>query len=167
MARTAGRRIFLAANRRPHFLVDRSAVAVEAVKGLQAEGLHPVVLKGQAYARSYPKPELRQCGDIDIYVGRSHYRDAYMASVELGWKSHEDFKPDAKHYGCELHGVKIELHGQAGILMPASVNRKFQEWSHAQLSSSHRSVLVDGGTCRFHLPYSMWSLYSSTFIFIL
>ncbi|MDE6638110.1 MAG: nucleotidyltransferase family protein, partial [Muribaculaceae bacterium] len=75
---------FIETNRRTHILVDRSAA--EVVCKLKGVGIDSILLKGQAYARVYPRPEMRQCGDIDLYVGESNYLSAYEAVKEFGWK---------------------------------------------------------------------------------
>lgn len=121
-------------NVRTHALLD-SCVA-EATALLQSAGLAPVLLKGQAYARHYARPELRQCGDIDLYVGEDGYRHASEAAQRFGWESREPFVPAGKHYGCYLHGIRIELHRTAALLPFPVANRRFQAWSHGQLSSA-------------------------------
>ena len=50
---------------------------------LRKAGVEPVLLKGQGLARNYPVPELRQCGDIDIYVGEENYEKAYDAILPI------------------------------------------------------------------------------------
>ena len=127
-------------NVRTHALLD-SCVA-EATALLQSAGLAPVLLKGQAYARHYPRPELRQCGDIDLYVGEDGYRHASEAAQRFGWESVEPFIPAAKHYGCCLHGIRIELHRTAALLPFPIANRRFQTWSHGQLSSALGHVKI-------------------------
>lgn len=127
-------------NVRTHALLD-SCVA-EATALLQSAGLAPVLLKGQAYARYYPRPELRQCGDIDLYVGEDGYRHASEAAQRFGWESVEPFIPAAKHYGCCLHGIRIELHRTAALLPFPIANRRFQTWSHGQLSSALGHVKI-------------------------
>lgn len=50
------------------------------VAELEAEGLHPVVMKGPSVAAFYPEPELRTAGDIDIYLPEAEFlRAADMA----------------------------------------------------------------------------------------
>ncbi|MDE5877693.1 MAG: nucleotidyltransferase family protein [Muribaculaceae bacterium] len=133
---------FIERNRRTHLILD-SCVA-EAVRLLQETGIKAILLKGQAYARCYPQSDLRQCGDIDLYVGESNYLPAYKAACKLGWESSEKFIPDSKHYGCTLRGIRIELHRLAGRFPSHSVNRRFQEWSRRQLSAGERSVIIGG-----------------------
>lgn len=51
---------------------DHNAMLHQRVQHLQQllaeSGYHGTVLKGIAVAQHYPRPELRQCGDIDIWV---------------------------------------------------------------------------------------------------
>ncbi len=101
-------------NRRTHALVD--ATVADAFARLRGEGMKPVLLKGQAYARLYPDPTLRQCGDIDIYVGEDDFVRAYRATKAFGWRGDEHFSEDDKHYGCFSNGVRIELHRVAAKL---------------------------------------------------
>ncbi len=68
-------------NRRTHNLVDKCAA--EAVSKLRTAGINSVLLKGQAYARAYQSPTLRQCGDIDPYVGNDNYFTAFKAANEF------------------------------------------------------------------------------------
>ena len=58
-----------------HTLLNKTLVTV--VKALRDNGIESVLLKGQALARNYPQPDLRQCGDIDLYVGCQNSVKAY------------------------------------------------------------------------------------------
>ncbi|MDE6692517.1 MAG: nucleotidyltransferase family protein [Muribaculaceae bacterium] len=129
-------------NRRTHKLMD-STVA-EAFSTFREADLSPVLLKGQAYARFYPDPTLRQCGDIDIYVGGEQYRQAYEVAVRSGWECDDEFLPDAKHYRCTIRGVKTELHMAAARLVPETADRRFVRWSLAHLDGSHGCATVGG-----------------------
>ena len=133
---------FIENNRRTHILVDRCAA--EAIGRLQDEGIEVTMLKGQAYARAYPRPEMRQCGDIDLYVGEHNYHPAYEAAKRFGWKCEERFIPGAKHYGCRINGVRIELHRVAGKLSLNTADRKFQQWSNIQISISDTTITIGG-----------------------
>lgn len=87
---------------------------------LQAEGISPVLLKGQGVASYYPLPLLRQCGDIDLYVGVQPFdqacslleSEAYQIAKEIGGSSAvPSFHDTDKHYSVELGcGLSIELH---------------------------------------------------------
>ncbi len=132
---------FIERNRRTHLLLD-SCVA-EATHLLKEANIPTVLLKGQAYARTYPTSTLRQCGDIDLYIGEANYRKAYEATKKFGWQSTEEFIPKSKHYGCSLKGIRIELHRLAGILPTPRANQKFREWSTTQILNSQRKIKID------------------------
>lgn len=118
---------FIERNKRTHLLLNNCVA--EAQHQLKEADIPTVLLKGQAYAQAYPDPTLRQCGDIDLYVGDENYRKAYEATCKFGWQSTEEFLPKSKHYGCYLNGVRIELHRLAAELSSPSANRKFLDWS--------------------------------------
>lgn len=68
---------------------------------LPAAGVHPVVQKGSEAARFYPRPAMRQVGDIDLYCPEF---DRALALV-----------PEARHAAdgaavFEREGVTVELH---------------------------------------------------------
>lgn len=146
-------------NRRTHTLVD-SCVA-ETFSRLSESGLRPVLLKGQAYARAYYDPTLRQCGDIDIYVGPDNYQAAYETALKAGWESNDKFTPSAKHYRCELRGVKIELHRTAAQLSFTTADRRFRQWSLKQLTTGQHSLSIADQPVAIPTP-----LFDVIFVFI-
>lgn len=141
---------FLETNRRTHALVDRSVA--ESMCRLAEEGLDTVLLKGQAYARAYPRSELRQCGDIDLYVGEENYYRAYETIKSFGWDEDEKFNPQAKHFECRLNGVEIELHQKASILPSKQTDRKFKQWCVTHVSLSDRKESIGGSDVRVPTP---------------
>ena len=93
-----------------HTLLNNTLIKV--VSTLREGGVESVLLKGQGLARNYPQPELRQCGDIDLYVGlnngeRTHDLLAPLA-VKIDGKEHLNI---GKHYHVTMPGgVEIEVH---------------------------------------------------------
>src|SRR5262249_56305882 len=55
-----------------------------AVARLQAAGVEPLLAKGWAIARLYPRPGLRPYGDLDLYVRPSDYATARTALDAAG-----------------------------------------------------------------------------------
>lgn len=131
-------------NRRTHRLLDECVA--EASSRMTEAGISAVLLKGQAYARHYPRPELRQCGDIDLYVGEEDYLRSYHVACRAGWESEREFRADVKHSEFLLRDVKIELHRIASELPSRRANRKFQTWSRWQMSPGVRSRAAIGGS---------------------
>ena len=83
-----------------------------SVKALRDYDVEPVLLKGFALALLYPNPNLRQFGDIDLYVGIDNFRRA-CEGVRKGlptaynWGNEGD---DYKHYNLEFGNYALEVH---------------------------------------------------------
>lgn len=129
-------------NLRTHLLLNESVAT--ATRELNRSGIRSVLLKGQAYSLYYPDPNLRQCGDIDMYVGSTYYREAYETAHRSGWDCKESFSPESKHYGCFIGRVRLELHKQASVLPFLNADRKFQKWSQTELTQSVNYAVIGG-----------------------
>ncbi|MBO4665906.1 MAG: nucleotidyltransferase family protein [Paludibacteraceae bacterium] len=91
---------------------EQRMVLRTAWTALEAGGIKPVLLKGLSLAHYYPKPYLRHCGDVDIYVGKDNYHP--------GAKILRETFPDAprfeteeeyfKHYNLNVGATAIEMH---------------------------------------------------------
>ena len=115
-----------------------NSVCVLVSDALKKEGIDSVLLKGQGLARVYDNPKLRQCGDIDIYVGEENYGKACEVLEKIAVKienngnaenhvSGEDFGngdvketgkkviESEKHYHRNIRGVCIEIHRRATV----------------------------------------------------
>jgi hypothetical protein len=80
------------------------SVLKEVFSLLKDNGLHPMVLKGPSVARYYSRPELRQSGDLDLYLRPSEFGTAMFL---LG--DHASELPDGSiHY--DWKGVDIDMH---------------------------------------------------------
>ena len=113
-----------------HTLLNRALE--EIVATLQEQGFSPVLLKGQGVAMNYLDPTLRQCGDIDLYIGTEDYERArtfvcqHYGNDEQGSESH-------KHYHFNHGWVVIELHRIAERLPMPWQNSRFQKWTERHL----------------------------------
>lgn len=76
---------------------------------LQQAGIPSVLLKGQGVARLYPNPLLRECGDIDLYVGPEHIDEAVRILAALP-EARTDGKLHGKHYLLSVGDAVIEPH---------------------------------------------------------
>ena len=87
-------------------------ILLSSVKALRDCDVEPVLLKGFALSMLYPNPNLRQFGDIDLYVGIDNFRRA-CEGVRKGlpsaynWGSEGD---DFKHYNLEFGNYALEVH---------------------------------------------------------
>ena len=95
------------------------SVLKEVFALLKENGLHPMVLKGPSVAKYYPRPELRQSGDLDLYLRPSEFGTAMFI---LG--DHVSELPDGSiHYDwkgvdIDLHRKYFDLHVEEGSLPP-------------------------------------------------
>ena len=87
-------------------------ILLSSVKALRDFGVEPVLLKGFALAMLYPNPNLRQFGDVDLYVGLDNFHQACEA-VRKGlpnaynWGGEVD---SGKHYNLEFGNYALEVH---------------------------------------------------------
>ena len=81
------------------------AIADALTAELQAQGLHPLVMKGPAVAAFYAQPLLRECGDIDLYLPPEEFDKAAALAGEV------TPAPDGSvHY--KRDGIDIDQHRQ-------------------------------------------------------
>lgn len=137
-----------AAGIRAHALINKVLGQVTLL--MRQNGIRPVLLKGQGLALNYPDPLARQCGDIDLYIGKKNCRKAYEVAVGK-YGSHETDTENHKHYHLECDGVVVELHKMAEFLPGVVADRKYQDWTTRHLGGdSLRQVEIDG--CVVELP---------------
>lgn len=92
---------------------DAANTVIAAVVGLLSrEGISTVLLKGQGVAAHYPVPNLRQAGDIDLYVS-DYERACAILERQFGAKDGESDKHASYHVGGTL---EIELHRYTEVL---------------------------------------------------
>mgnify|MGYP002521336705 CR=1 FL=1 len=79
-----------------------------AMTALREAGIPAVLLKGQGAARNYPNPQLRECGDIDIYIGPERLAEAVRTLSPLA--DRVDDHLNGKHWELTMGPAEIELH---------------------------------------------------------
>lgn len=93
-------------------------------------GLHPVLLKGQGIGLNYRTPLHRQCGDIDIYLGKKGQPVANRLLLQQG--AEVEGEASDKHASYSLRGVHIENHRIILRLNNPLASRRFRhlvdEW---------------------------------------
>ena len=102
---------------------------------LREQGIDPILLKGQGVARNYPMPELRQCGDLDIYVGPENYAKAceMVSAMSNEGESHK-VDEDQKHYHTKVGHAYIEVHQYTDVYYPKRLNNVYQKISDEGLN---------------------------------
>lgn len=104
-------------------------------KRLEVCGItRPVLLKGIGVSQNYIDPGVRQCGDIDLYVGCEHFEEA-IEQIKTWSESKIEYNAlSRKDYHFEFDGITIELHRIAITCKNITKNRsEFEKWCSEQL----------------------------------
>lgn len=119
-------RKFVMSSMLTHNLLNKNLIQV--VSTLRQNGVESVLLKGQGLARNYPQPDLRQCGDIDLYVGLENAAKAHEFLAPIAAKIDEKELIDkGKHYHVTMTGgVEVEIHRLTDIIVSPKKNKIYQ-----------------------------------------
>ena len=113
-----------------------NAVLLTIVLELRKHGIDPILLKGQGISKYYPIPELRQCGDIDIYVEQENFEKACDVIGAMSTpEDHQGDIPSLKHYHTRIGHAFIEIHRYTDVYWPKRYDRVYQEISDAGMHS--------------------------------
>ena len=106
---------------------------------------HPILLKGSGLSCNYPVPELRQGGDIDVFVGMEDYVKSYELFKNLTDKIEraDDIWVD-KNYNMIFNDVEVEVHRLADEYPSASLDKVFQKFSKEYLMKNPVKVILAG-----------------------
>lgn len=134
---------FVMSNLAAHAMLNNTLVQV--VSALDKAGVRSVLLKGQALARNYRVPELRTCGDIDIYVGSEGYLKACEVLGAIAtWKEDSDPSANVKHYDIRIGKTTVEIHRFSDVNASRYYDRIYQTYSDEGLSLRLREVDFSG-----------------------
>ena len=106
-------------------------ILVSAHQLLRQHDITPVLLKGFGLASLYPNPNLRQFGDIDLFVGLEHFHEAcallrtlpggynWGGEVDAGHHYNIEFGP----YPMEVHRVSADVPDPVEALVYSTIER--------------------------------------------
>ena len=138
---------------------------------LRNEGVEPVLLKGQGLAKNYPTPELRQCGDIDIYVGEENYEKAYEAILPIASEIDDKSKIwNWMHFDAKIGSVMVEVHQKADVMYSRKKEKTYRGYMIQGLSKGLRpirfgdvDVMTPNDTYNaFYVFYHLWRHFSTS-----
>lgn len=139
---------------------------------LDKAGFRGCVLKGQGTALYYDKPEIRQCGDIDIWVSCEGKWDANKSRDEIlkyvRSNSYHVGHIDIKHSDIDFFkDVPIEVHFLPSWMYNPTSNRKLQQFFEEQADRQFKNYDVNAGythtTIEFDLVFSIVHVYRHIF----
>ena len=118
---------------------------IMVVTRLREHGIEPVLLKGQGLASYYPVPQLRQCGDIDLYVGTEDYERTYdvLAPLATEMNDRKSLKI-GKHFNLKIGSVLLEIHRYADVIISEKLNEIFQRYALQGLTTDLDKVSLSG-----------------------
>lgn len=108
------------------------------VASFRSARLHPVVQKGLSVARYYPAPELRECGDIDLWFGPREMG----AALDIVRRSGAPVKthPDGSR-SFVSHGFTVELHPRLINLSAPRARRRLEALVRSYAADTGRGDL--------------------------
>lgn len=114
------------------------------VTALRDKGIESVLMKGQGLAANYPIAELRQCGDIDLYVGRENY-DAACALVDaMAGKTEASKHLETKmHHHVVVDKVTVEIHRLTTTSFNSKMNAIYEPYSDKGMATGNNSIMVN------------------------
>ena len=139
-------RQFLLQNLSTHLMLDKALARI--MVALHEAGIPAVLLKGQGIARNYPDPKLRECGDIDIYIGPERLEEAVRVLTPLADKVDDELH--GKHWQLWIGQAEIELH-QHTMLLPTRRQTRFYRTLEAE-GLRRGLVPLDFGGVRVDTP---------------
>lgn len=114
---------------------------------LRQKNFAPVLLKGQGNAARYADPVMRQCGDIDVYIGPRDFERACQCIGQLvGYDAVGICRVSNKHMHLNLSDNDIlELHRIAERMHMPWLDDHFQQMSAEQLLPANIERVSIGG----------------------
>lgn len=113
---------------------DRKAKILELTDRWAEAGIKTYCLKGLALSQYYPKPELRESGDFDCWLGDDFDRGNKLA-VSLG----ATFDPhDYRHSVLEYKGLKVETHRYFLAIRGNKRHKHLERYLHEVIACDRR-----------------------------
>lgn len=142
--------------------LELKRILIQAVKALQVQGIEPVLLKGFGLARLYPNSNLRQFGDIDLFVGLKQYHQACMVlrglSGGYNWGDEIDV---GRHYNIEFGHYPMEVHRVSADVTDAKEQAVYATIEQDGLEEHRQTVDFEG--CDLSLPSKEFMVFFTFF----
>ena len=115
-----------------------NAMIARVIPLFDEAGIPTVLVKGQAVARCYSRPEGRMPGDIDLMIRPEDY-DAAKAVLSGIADDLESESLEKMHFGAMIGDIEIELHGTVHTSLGNRIN---------DILDSAQAALFEPGGCR-------------------
>ena len=122
-----------------------SAMIARIVLVLRDNGIESVLMKGRGLAANYPVAELRQCGDIDLYVGEEKYDAACTLLNDIAGEAEAAKGAHCeRHYHIEVDGIIIEIHRLTSWFNQKELNAIYESYSVKGMIAGVNAITVNG-----------------------
>lgn len=122
-----------------------NATIARIVKALRDKGIESVLMKGQGLAANYPVAELRQCGDIDLYVGKENYEAACALADTLASEAETvDSSELVTHYHIVIDGIEVEIHRLTSWPNYNELDAIYDPYSEKGMAIGSSSMMING-----------------------
>ncbi|MFR9584683.1 MAG: nucleotidyltransferase family protein [Rikenellaceae bacterium] len=133
----------------------------KVTKRLQAGGIErPVLLKGAGVMMNYLDPGVRQCGDIDLYVGKEQYEEACKIAASWDECITDKKSKSLKHFHIHFEGISVEIHRK--VISSTNISRNasaFERWCVESLEGDDLRRVNIGGVEIYLPPYNFDAIY--------
>lgn len=127
-------------------------------------GFRTCILKGQGTSLLYPKPEYRQCGDIDIWVEGER-----EAVIDFAKQSGINIRSiDIQHSEMDFfNDVPVEVHFTPSYTFNFVYGKRLEEWTNkmadSQFANYDEAIGFVRPTVEFNLVFSLMHIYRHLF----
>lgn len=120
-------------------------ILASAVTLLRQHNIEPVLLKGFSLAMLYPNPNLRQFGDIDLFVGLNDFHEAcsLLRTLPGGYNWGEELDV-GRHYNIEFGNYPMEIHRISAEVNGPKENAVYAAIERDGLVDNVQRVCFDG-----------------------
>lgn len=137
-------------------------VLAPAVRLLREHDIEPVVLKGFGLARLYPNPNLRQFGDIDLFVGLEKFHEACALLRTLPGGYHWCEEVDSgRHYNIDFGKYPLEIHRVSADVIDPKENAAYAAMERDGLYDHVQRVDFEG--LSFSVPSKEFTVFFTFF----
>lgn len=126
-------------------LLELKRILTMALTALRKENVEAVLLKGFGLAMLYPNPNLRQFGDIDLFVGTDDFHKAceVLRGLPGGYNWGEETEV-GRHYNIEFGRHPMEVHRLSADVTDPKESEIYADIEHNGLLGHPRQVDLEG-----------------------
>lgn len=96
------------------------------INRLREENIYCLLIKGQGIAQCYERPLWRACGDVDLLLSSTNYKEAKEFLIPMS-ENVESEHTDIQHIGMTIESFEVELHGSIKYRLGRRIDKVLEE----------------------------------------